>query len=94
MGSPVENPRFWRPVLYQLSYAPRLEKTDCSRVPLSSLRGVPVGILFMFLCVCFLGVGYAAARAGGGAWVIAVAAVAIALWLGNAGLAILRRSYR
>jgi hypothetical protein len=41
-----------------------------------------------------LGVGYAAARAGGGAWVIAVAAVAIALWLGNAGLAMLRRARR
>jgi hypothetical protein len=84
-------------VLYQLSYAPRLETSDCSRAlfrSLSSLRGVPLGILFIFLCVCFLGVGYAAARAGGGAWVIAVAAVAIALWLGNAGLAFLRRSHR
>jgi hypothetical protein len=81
-------------VLYQLSYAPRLETSDCSRAPLSSLRGVPLGILFVFLCVCLLGVGYAAARAGGGAWVIAVAALAIALWLGNAGLAILRRSHR
>ena len=88
------NPRFWRPVLYQLSYAPRLEKSDCSLGPRSSLSRVPLGFLFLFLCICLLGVGYAAARAGGGAWVIAVAAVGIALWLGNAGLAMLRRSHR
>ncbi len=31
------NPRFWRPVLYQLSYAPRFEVTDCI--------GGPAGIL-------------------------------------------------
>ena len=76
---------------------PLARTNDCSRAlfqSLSSLRGVPLGILFMFLCVCMLGVGYAAARAGGGAWVIAVAAVAIALWLGNAGIAMLRRSHR
>jgi hypothetical protein len=60
----------------------------------SSLSRVPLAFLFLVLCVCLLGVGYAAARAGGGAWVIAVAAVAIALWLGNAGLAMLRRSHR
>ena len=81
-------------MLYQLSYAPRLEDSDCSRGHVSSLFAMPLGVLFMFLSVCLLGVGYAAARAGGGAWVIAVASVAIALWLGNAGLSILRRSHR
>ena len=55
---------------------------------------VPLGILFLFLCVCLLGVAYAAARAGGSAWIIAAAAVAIALWLGNAGVAMLRRWHR
>jgi hypothetical protein len=55
---------------------------------------VPLGILFLFLGVCLLGVAYAAARAGGGAWVIALAAGAIAVWLGNAGLAMLRRGRR
>jgi len=70
------------------------ERGDDSLQPLAYAFRVPLGLLFMFLCVCLLGVGYSAARAGGGAWVIAVAAVAIALWLGNAGLAILRRSHR
>jgi hypothetical protein len=88
-------------VLYQLSYAPQLVpivdagNEGFTREDLgSSLSRVPLGFLFLFLCVCLLGVGYAAARAGGGAWVIAVAAVAIALWLGNVGLAMLRRSHR
>ena len=55
---------------------------------------MPLGLLFVFLAVCFLGVAYTAARAGGGAWVIAAAAFAIALWLGSAGISILRRSHR
>jgi CHASE2 domain-containing sensor protein len=80
-------------VLYQLSYAPRLEKAIVASASRSLFR-VPLGVLFLFLCICLLGVGYAAARAGGGAWVIAVAAVAIALWLGNVGLAMIRRSHR
>ena len=33
------NPRFWRPVLYQLSYAPRFER-DCSGPPLGHDLGV------------------------------------------------------
>jgi len=55
---------------------------------------VPLGILFVFLCVCFVGVAYGAARAGGGAWVIAAASLAIAVWLGNAGVGMLRRARR
>jgi hypothetical protein len=55
---------------------------------------VPLGILFIFLCACLLGVAYAAARSGGGGWVIAAAAAAIGLWLGNSGVAILRRARR
>ena len=53
-----------------------------------------LGILFLFLSVCLLGVAYAAARAGGGAWVIAAASLAIAVWLGNAGIGMLRRARR
>ncbi len=55
---------------------------------------MPLGLLFVFLSVCLLGVAYAAARAGGGMWVIAVSALAIAVWLGNAGLTLLRRARR
>ena len=53
-----------------------------------------LGILFLFLSVCLVGVAYAAARAGGGAWVIAAASFAIAVWLGNAGIGMLRRVRR
>jgi hypothetical protein len=53
-----------------------------------------LGILFLFLSVCLLGVAYAAALAGGGAWVIATASLAIAVWLGNAGIGMLRRARR
>ena len=55
---------------------------------------VQLGVLFLFLSICLLGVAYSAARAGGGAWVITVAAVVIAVWLGNAGLHLLRRARR
>ena len=79
-------------MLYQLSYAPRLERAQFTRARGSSFTRVALGVLFLFLCVCLLGVGYAAARAGGGAWVIAAAAVALALWLGSLGLASLRRA--
>jgi hypothetical protein len=63
-------------------------------VAADSLRAVSLGLLFVFLSVCFIGVAYAAARAGGEAWIIAAAAVAIALWLGNAGIGLLRRARR
>ena len=79
-------------MLYQLSYAPRLESSQSSPVPRSSFQRVPLGVLFLFLCVCLLGVGYSAARAGGGAWVIAAAAVVVALWLGSLGLRMLSRA--
>jgi hypothetical protein len=78
-------------VLYQLSYAPRLERGKFSRAG-SSFKRVALGVLFLFLCICLLGVGYAAAVAGGGAWVIALAAVAVALWLGSVGVASLRHA--
>ena len=55
---------------------------------------MPLGLLFLFLSVCLIGVGYAAARAGGTAWIIAGAAVLIALWLGQSGIALLKRARR
>jgi hypothetical protein len=81
-------------VLYQLSYAPRLERRQSSRGVAVAFDRVPLGLLFIFLCICLLGIGYAAARAGGGAWVIAAAAVAVALWLGSLGVTILKRARR
>ena len=96
MGSPVLDTRFWRPVLYQLSYAPR--RAVCSRglrnpwprtSSLARMRN-PVGLLFLFIAAVFAGIAYAAARAE--QWVILLAAAALAAWMfGLAFRALARR---
>ena len=83
------NPRFWRPVLCQLSYAPRVARPIVAAAPYS-LRVAPppprtsLGALFFVLAIVFAGIAAAAAEAVGdepGLVVVVVAAAAIGLWL-------------
>jgi hypothetical protein len=77
------NPRFWRPVLCQLSYGPTIN--DSTRV-----RRRPLGALFLVLAAGFAGVGFVAALEGGRAWVIAIAAAALAVWMAEMAFRALR----
>ena len=79
------NLRFWRPVLYQLSYTPRAV-LQCRRgarraslSPMSQRRAL--GFLFLVLAISLAGVAYAAFVAD--VWPIAFAAGVIAAWLGT-----------
>src|SRR3954447_22487675 len=81
------NPRFWRPVLYHLSYAPRFAPGSVGMI-----AAVPLFALFTVLTLAFGGI--AGAWAAAGRWVIAVAAGAIAAWMGSFALAALRRTRR
>ena len=86
--------RFWRPTLYQLSYAPRFEPAILAAV-LGHDQGVGrIGpaLLFSFLTLGFGVIAVAAATAD--QWVIAVAAAALALWMGSFAWAALRRMFR
>ena len=96
------NPRFWRPVLCQLSYAPRfgsaivLAAFPGSRVaPVAGQRRV-LGALFLLLAVFFVGIAVTAVQGGGTtAVVIGGAAVVLAFWIGSFGLrALLMRRAR
>ena len=85
-GTRTPGLRFWRPPLYQLSYAPRLE--DCSRDPfrirLRVKQRPALGALFSLLAIGFAGVAFAAGHGAGrevGRWVVAFAAGALAVWL-------------
>ena len=42
-GARILNPRFWRPVLYQLSYTPRRPSARTARTKTGSCRGPPPG---------------------------------------------------
>jgi fatty acid desaturase len=88
------NPRFWRPVLCQLSYAPRFEGTSVSGastvIPMRSpsQRGA-LGLLFLLLGLGFGGLAYAAAV--GSQWVIVGAALVLAFWLEGLAVRAFRR---
>ena len=62
------NPRFWRPVLCQLSYAPRVARAIVA-APLLDLGMAPppprpaLGALFLVLAIAFAGIAAAAAEA-------------------------------
>src|SRR5690348_9954623 len=62
-GTRTPDLRFWRPPLYQLSYAPELV-SDCSRVPFAILSRVgqrrALGALFLLLALAFAGIAFAA----------------------------------
>src|ERR671930_2509658 len=85
------NPRFWRPVLCQLSYAPwgsRLRLYPGGFGILGAVRPPgqrrALGALFLVLALALAGVAAAAADAArneAGLAVIAFAAAALALWL-------------
>src|SRR3982751_4781702 len=94
-GTRTPGLRFWRPPLYQLSYAPTSE--DCSRgafdVPFAVRQRRALGALFLLLAVGFAGIAFAAgygARNVGAGWVIALAALALAVWFGSMAFRALR----
>jgi hypothetical protein len=95
-GTRTPGLRFWRPPLYQLSYAPSGWE-DCSRgffelPPRMSQRRV-LGALFTVLALGLAGIAVAAADGAGGAfgrWIIVVAAAALAIWLGSMAFRALR----
>src|SRR3954447_23067992 len=100
------NPRFWRPVLCQLSYAPLLQPglyRPRSGVPRAREPGWPnrhhpgVGrfglpLLFSALTLSFAVIAFSSADHG--QWVITIAAVVMMLWMGSFALASLRRTRR
>src|SRR5215217_3158240 len=83
------NPRFWRPVLCQLSYAPRVARRLYRWRLYSPAEDPPpprpsLGALFFVLAIVFAGIAAAAAEAVDeepGLLVVVVAAVAIGVWL-------------
>jgi hypothetical protein len=92
-GTRTPDLRFWRPPLYQLSYAPEFVE-DCSREvfrPLKQRRAL--GALFMVLAIGFAGIAFAAvygANNVGAGWAIGVAAAALAVWFASMAYRALR----
>src|SRR5262245_36137889 len=100
-GTRTPNPRFWRPVLCQLSYAPGFDGRLYPGVSPRSRRGgrhdrlvarFGMAALFVVITVAFAGIGVAAAHAG--RWVIAVAAAALAFWMASLASSALRKRRR
>jgi hypothetical protein len=86
----TSNPRFWRPVLCQLSYAPGSEwrivlppPSSLARVRAPSQRRA-LGVLFALLTALFVLIAVAAL--GAREWIVGVAAAALALWVGGLAL--------
>jgi hypothetical protein len=92
-GTRTPGLRFWRPPLYQLSYAPEFGK-DCSREVSGILKQRrALGALFALLAIGFAGIAFAAAygaRNVGAGWIIALAAIALALWFASMAYRALR----
>jgi hypothetical protein len=79
--------RFWRPTLYQLSYAPSLRRIVALPRMLSQRHAL--GLLFLALALGFGGIALAAG--GAEQWVIAVAAAALGGWMLTMSVRLLRR---
>ena len=79
--------RFWRPPLYQLSYAPTLG-ADCSLARMPSQRHA-LGLLFLALTLGFGVIALAAGAAG--VWLIALAATALGGWMATMSIRLLKR---
>ena len=79
--------RFWRPTLYQLSYAPSLRRIVALPRMLSQRHAL--GLLFLALALGFGGIALAAG--GAKQWVIAVAAAALGGWMLTMSVRLLRR---
>src|SRR5262245_18247776 len=82
-GTRTPDLRFWRPPLYQLSYAPEFGE-DCSAGVFGLLKQRrALGALFALLAIGFLGIAFAAIYRASGraiAWSIGLAAVVLAFW--------------
>src|SRR5947208_12291871 len=83
-GTRTPGLRFWRPPLYQLSYAPGFAH-DCSRGDFRILQRMKqrpaLGALFALLAVAFAGGAFVAGYGAGGEvgrWIVALAAAALA----------------
>ena len=79
--------RFWRPTLYQLSYAPSLSRIVALPRMLSQRHAL--GLLFLALTLVFGFIAYSSGRAG--FWVIAAAAAALGAWMLTMSVRLLRR---
>ena len=79
--------RFWRPTLYQLSYAPSLSRIVALPRMLSQRHAL--GLLFLALALVFAFIAYSSGRAG--FWVIAAAAAALGAWMLTMSVRLLRR---
>ena len=86
-GTRTPDLRFWRPPLYQLSYAPRTHGLYPG--PIRDHGGVQrraLGALFGLLALALAGIAYESAHGAGGSagrWIVAGAAAAIAVWLAS-----------
>ena len=78
---------FWRPALYQLSYAPPLSRIVALPRMLSQRHAL--GLLFLALALGFAFIAYASGQAG--FWVIAVPAAALGGWMLTMSWRLLRR---
>ena len=93
-GTRTPGLRFWRPPLYQLSYAPSAAASVPPARRYSPAVAVPsqrrsLGTLFLVLALGFAGVAWAAANAG--VWAVTVAAAVLASWLGTLTVQMWRR---
>ena len=81
------NPRFWRPVRYQLRHAPGLRGavypgrlvTLCHE----PVQRYALAVLFTAIATSLALVAVWSALEGGRAWVVAVAAAALAVWMAD-----------
>jgi hypothetical protein len=80
--------RFWRPTLYQLSYAPSLGPIVALPRMLSQRHAL--GLLFLALALGFAFIAYSSGRAG--YWVIALPAAALGAWMLTMSVRLLRRT--
>lgn len=78
---------FWRPALYQLSYAPSLSRIVALPRMLSQRHAL--GLLFLALALGFAFIAYSSGRAG--FWVIAAPAAALGGWMVTMSWRLLRR---
>ncbi len=91
-GTRTPDLRFWRPPLYQLSYAPGLAE-DCSPDPFRRRAGLCPARPFSMLALGFAGVAFAAGYGAGSElrrWVVVLAAAALAFWLATLAFRALR----
>ena len=87
------NPRFWRPVRYQLRHAPGLRGSVPLAVPGrpalapgcedARMQRLALAVLFAVIALALAAVAVWSALEGGRAWVIALASGGLALWMAD-----------